>query len=193
MLNYTSLFADLEELFQSAGRDPDTFQRLAREVDHIGENLQEYYQEVACDYVVRLQQRLNQPDSTLSPEEIEFLRAFLGLAPADQEREERLVSELACLEENLAKLLLLKDRPLNLKNLDGLRRLLGRMQTSLPRIVEALAERREQERFLKAVGDGGETMDRKRLLRTLHKALAGIDTSPSTPSEETSGSLELLQ
>ena len=57
MLNYTSLFSDLEELYQGAGRDPASFRLLAREVGRANDDLRDYYNEVAADYVLRLERR----------------------------------------------------------------------------------------------------------------------------------------
>lgn len=192
MLNYTSLFADLEALFANAGRDPASFRRLAREVGRVGESLAEYCSEVSTDYVIRLQQRLGQKDAQLSAEEVNLLRSFLGLAPPDPERDQRLVDDLARLEENLQKALQLKDRPLSLKNLDDLRRLLDRMGAVLPRIVAALEEREEIQRFERAVGqsESGE-LDRVWLQRRIRRALAGSDLA-AAPSEESTSSFGTL-
>lgn len=186
MLNYTSLFADLEGLFDHAGRDPASFRRFAREVQRVNESLAEYCNEVASDYVIRLEQRLRQPDSQLSDEEINLLRSFFGLAPADPRRDQRLVDDLARVQESLGHVMELKERSLSLKSLDALRRLLVRMETTLPGIVSALEEREALREFERAVGQGAEgtgELDRPWLLKAIRQSL---DVDIGTMSEESS-------
>ncbi len=155
MLNYSTLFADLERLFAGAGREPTSFRRLEREVARVEANLAEYCQEVAGDYVARIEQRLARADAQLSEDEVDLLRTYLGIAEPDPRREAQLVADLAAVEQDLAALLALQDRPLSLKNLGDLRRLLARMGAVLPRITGALEERRRLERFERAVGKLG--------------------------------------
>lgn len=183
MLNYTSLFDDLDELFKKAGRDPVSFRRLAREVQRVSEDLDEYYFEVATDYVIRLEQRLNQPDAQLSTEEATLLRAYLGLPPKDRERDARLVNDLTQLEQRVTDALELKSRPLSLKNLDALRRLLDGMKAILPSIIRALDERQRAQEFEEAVGDGGAGMNRQWLVNAVRRALEGSDAGTVSSDE----------
>lgn len=173
MLHYTSLFTDLEQLFRTAGKSPASFRRLQREVSRARTNLREYYLEVASDFATRLERRLVLPGAQLQPEEAALLRAFLGVPPADAEREQQLLDGLTELEETLQALLRLKGSPLQLRNLDALQRLLERMDRLLDRIVPALEERDRERRFEAALGDGGAGMDRQWLLDELRKVLAG--------------------
>ncbi|RMG09437.1 MAG: hypothetical protein D6731_19785 [Planctomycetota bacterium] len=181
MLNYTSLFSDLEELFRNAGRDPASFRRLMREVQRVREDLDEYYLEVAADYLGRLEERLARTEAPrLSPEEVTLLRAVLGLPSHDPERDARLVEDIGSLEQKLERVLALRGRPLSLKNLDELRRHLESMQSLLPGIVHALSERERARRFEEAVGDG-EALDREWLLAAIRRILAGEGAgSPSS-------------
>ena len=188
MLNYTSLFADLEELFRSAGQDPASFRRLAREVERVRDNPDDYYTEVATDYVIRLEERVSEAGAQLSPEEITLLRAYLGLAPQDPEREQRLVDDLARLEDDLRTVLKLKDQPLNLKNLDGLRRLLDRMEDVLPRITRTLHKRQLAAAFDAAVSEDGAVLSPDWLSRAIRHALEGSDTATHLTSSEESAS-----
>lgn len=181
MLHYTSLFTDLEQLFRTAGKSPASFRRLQREVERAGENLREYYLEVATDFAARLERRLLQPGAQLAPEEAALLRAFLGVPPADAEREQQLLDDLAELEEALETMLRLRGAPLHLRNLDALQRLLGRMGRLLDRIVPALEERERSRRFEAALADGGVRMDRHWLQEELRRVLSG---SESTGEEE---------
>ena len=57
MLNYTSLFNDLEAFYEGAGQDPRSFRRLAREVRRVRESLDDYTHEVSQDYVLRFFER----------------------------------------------------------------------------------------------------------------------------------------
>jgi hypothetical protein len=185
MLNYTSLFSDLERLFQSAGREPTTFRRLMREVQRVREDLDAYYGEVATDYVIRLEERLAQGGDglQLAPQEVTLLRAFLGLPPQDAARDARLVDDLARLEAELQQALALKGRPLSLKNLDALRRQLDGMQSVLPGIVRALESRERARRFEEALAEDGQVRDRGWLLAQVRRALSGGEEA-LTSSEE---------
>jgi hypothetical protein len=185
MLNYTSLFDDLQELYKSAGQDPRSFRRLAREVARVAEDLDETYTEVAGDYVVRLLARLEGDDEAmLSEQEVTLVRAFLGLPPRDPERDARLVDDLSALETTLGQVLELKDRPLSMKNLDALRRLLGRMKAAVPPIVHSLEERERARRFDEAAGPDGGKRGRDWMVVTLRRAVEGADPSSITSSEE---------
>lgn len=177
MLSYTSLFDDLEARFKAADQDPHSYARLAREVERAVFDLREYCSEVGAEYAARLERRLGQP-CTLSPEEGALVRAFLGIAPADADRDRLLLDDLARLEQAIGGLGPLRGRPLTPKNLDVLRRLLGRMQGVLPRIVEALEERERARRFEEAWGDGAATLDREWLRAELRRVL-----TPSSESE----------
>lgn len=159
MLRYASLFSDLERLFASAGRDPASFARLAREVERVEGDLAAYCREVADDYVRRLERRLARPGAALSPDEVDLLGAYLGILPPDGERDRRLVEDLARLEAGLDELRALQERPLSLGNLAELRRALGRMDAVLPAIRHTLQADALRERFQAAAGapdpDGG--------------------------------------
>jgi len=72
VLEYTSLFANLEELFEAAGGDPDGYRKLLREVANAQGELRTYYDEVTGDFVERLKRRLVQPEVQLSEEEVRF-------------------------------------------------------------------------------------------------------------------------
>lgn len=183
VLHYTSLFTDLEQLFRTAGKSPASFRRLQREVERAGENLREYYLEVAADFATRLERRLLHPGAQLAPEEAALLRAFLGVPPADAEREQQLLDSLAELEEALETLLRLRGAPLHLRNLDALQRLLARMGRLLDRIVPALEERETSRRFEAALADGGPRMDRHWLLEELRRVLGGQAAGTSTADE----------
>jgi hypothetical protein len=171
VLSYTSLFDDLESRFKAAHDDPHSYARLAREVERAAFDLREYCAEVGAEYAQRLERRIAQP-VTLSAEEGALVRAFLGIAPADAERDRLLLDDLARLEQSIAGLAPLRGRPLTPKNLDVLRRLLSRMQGVLPRIVEALEERERARRFEEAWGDGGPGLDRGWLKTELRRALS---------------------
>lgn len=173
MLNYSSLFSDLDARFRSAGRDPASYRRMAKDVERAREDLREYMLEVTTDYVTRLERRLGAPGARLSGEERGLLRAFLGHPPEDPERDRLLVDDLARLEESVAGLRPLREVPLNLKNLEALRRLLGRMEATLPRIVDALDEREGARRFDEAITDEGEVVDREWLVGEVRRALRG--------------------
>jgi hypothetical protein len=174
LLNYTSLFADLEQHFQNAGRDAASFRQLQRKVARASVDLREYYEEVAHDYVIRVEQRLStHPEAALTQEEASLLRGFLGIPLLDAEREQQLLSDLERLEESMQSLLRLKGAPLSLRNLDALRRLLDRLETLLPKLVEALSDRERASRFDEALGDLGATLDRAWLAAELRRALEG--------------------
>ncbi|MCO5168298.1 MAG: hypothetical protein M9894_18310 [Planctomycetes bacterium] len=170
VLNYSSLFTDLEARFRSAGRDPASYRRMAAEVGRAAQDLRDYMGEVAADYVARLERRLAQPGAGLTPEERGLVRAALGLPPEDPELDRALVEDLARLEESVAALAPLRDVPLSLRNVEALRRLLARMEGVLPRIVDALEAREGARRFDEAVGRGGEVHDREWLLVALRAA-----------------------
>jgi hypothetical protein len=169
VLNYTSLFSDLEARFRAAGQDAASYSRMAKEVARAGEDLRDYLEEVTRDYVARLERRLTAAGAQLTPEESGLLRAFLGFPPDDPERDRLLVDDLARLEEGVLGLAPLRGLPLNLRNLEVLRRLLTRMQTVLPRIVHALEERDRARRFDDAVGDDGVVREREWLLAELRR------------------------
>lgn len=179
MLNYTSLFSDLEARFRSAGRDPSSYRRMQTEVARAAEDLRDYLREVTTDYVVRLERRLGQPGARLSREERGLLRAYLGHPPEDPERDRALVDDLTQLEESVAALQPLRDVPLNLRNLEALRRTLGRMDLVLPRIVGALEEREAARRFDEAVDDAGQVLDREWLHAEVRRALRGSAVRPA--------------
>ena len=186
MLNYTSLFDDLEELFHSTGEEPASFRRLSREVERVHANLADYYDEVAIHYVLRLERRLSQANPRLSAEEVTLLRGYLRLAPKDPERNRRLLNDLAQLEAALGELLDLKGRPLSLKNLDGLRRLLGRMAAVTPGIILVLEEQKRAQAFERAVGPAAESAqpaevaDAPWLLNAVRRILVGSSAAPTT-------------
>lgn len=174
MLNYTSLFADLEQLFQGAGRDVASFRRLQREVARASVDLREYYEDVAHDYVIRLEQRLSaDPQASLTHEEASLLRGFLGIPLQDAEREQQLLLDLERLEETMQSLLRLKGAPLNLRNLDALRRLLDRLEVLLPKLIEVMTDRQRAQAFEQALGDLGAGLDREWLVVELRRALEG--------------------
>ena len=185
MLNYTSLFADLEELFAGAGRDPASFRRLAREVEQVQSNVDEYCAEVTRDYAARLEHRLLQPGARLSPEEVGLLRAYLGLAPPDPERDQRLVDDLGALEADLREVLSLRNRPLRLEHLDRLRALLDRMRGVMPRIVFALEALGRSRRFDEAVGAGEDErpLDRAWLVEAIRAARVGEEQESDSSGE----------
>ena len=135
MLNYTTLFADLEALYAGAGRDAASFRRLLREVQRVRGDVDEVTREMASDYVAILARKLAGPKrpARLSEQEIELLRGFLGLPPANPEGEQRLLATLAELERELEAVLSLKDQPLRLRNVDGLRLRLDGMEAALQR------------------------------------------------------------
>lgn len=170
MLNYSSLFGDLEDRFRSAGRDPASYRRMAAEVGRAAQDLRDYMGEVAADYVARLERRLQQPGARLTPEERGLVRAATGLDPEDPELDRALVEDLTRLEESVAALAPLRDVPLSLRNVEALRRLLARMEVVLPRIVEALEGRARARRFDEAVDPSGEVHDREWLLAALRAA-----------------------
>jgi len=184
VLNYTNLFSDLEALFRSAGRDPRSFRRLLNEVRRAGDDLREYYDEVARDYVLRLEARLANEGAALTQKEADLLRAYLGLPPEDAERDQQMLADLERVEECVQAMLRLKGQPLNLRSLDGLRRLLDRLEDLLPRIIDALEERERIRAFEAALGDGGEGMDREALLRQLRTALEAAEEQAYVSSEE---------
>lgn len=173
MLNYTSLFSDLEARFRSAGRDPASYRRMATEVARAADDLRDYVREVTTDYVLRLERRLGQPGARLSREERGLLRAFLGHPPDDPERDRALVDDLTLLEDSVAALQPLRDVPLNLRNLEALRRLLDRMEVVLPRIIAALEAREAARRFDEATDEGGQIIDREWLHAEVRRALRG--------------------
>ncbi len=187
MLNYTSLFSDLEARFRSAGRDPGSYRRMATEVARAADDLRDYVREVTTDYVVRLERRLAQPDARLSREERALLRAFLGHPPEDPERDRALVDDLTRLDESVAGLQPLRDVPLSLRNLDALRRLLDRMETVLPRIVAALEVREAARRFDEATDESGQVLDREWLHAEVRRALHGSGDGSGHGSGHESG------
>lgn len=193
MLNYTSLFSDLEARFRAAGRDPGSYRRMAAEVARAGDDLRDYLREVTTDYVARLERRLSQPGPRLSREERDLLRGFLGHPPEDPERDRALVDDLGRLEESVTTLRPLRDVPLNLRNLEALRRVLARMEAVLPRIVEALEARERVRRFEEATQEpqgapdergGGEVPDREWLLGEVRRALRGSTLRGDAAAED---------
>jgi hypothetical protein len=181
MLNYSSLFSDLDGRFRSAGRDPGSYRRMAKDVERFREDLRDYTLEVTTDYVARLERRLAAAGARLTSEERGLLRAFLGYPPDDPERDRLLVDDLSRLEESVDALRPLRDVPLNLKNLELLRRLLARMEATLPRIVDALDERERARRFEEALAEDGEVLDREWLLGEVRRALRGsVEAGAST-------------
>ncbi|HBP19183.1 MAG TPA: hypothetical protein DEA08_15525 [Planctomycetes bacterium] len=182
MLNYTTLFADLEALYAGAGRDAASFRRLLREVQRVRGDVDEVTREMASDYVAILARKLAGPKrpARLSEQEIELLRGFLGLPPANPEGEQRLLATLAELERELEAVLSLKDQPLRLRNVDGLRLRLDGMEAALLRIIQDLSRREEARRFERAVS--GATLDHEWLLRAIERALRG-DAVPEESEE----------
>ena len=183
MLNYTSLFNDLEGLFEGAGQDPRSFRRLAREVRRVRESLDDYTHEVSQDYVLRVEQRLANGDLSLSAEEAELLRAYLGVAPADPRADQRVVDDLRVLESELKGVIGLRDQPLRLRNLEGLQARLAMMEVLLPGLVAALEERERRRRFEAAAGLADSEVDAAWLLRSL-RAARGEGDPPEDGSEE---------
>jgi hypothetical protein len=172
VLEYTSLFSDLEELFRSAGRDPNSFRRLAREVDRAAVDLREYTSEVAGDYAQRLEARLADPAAEpLSEEERSLLRGFLNQPAPDAERDQRALEAIGRLEECKASLLLQRDKPLSLRSLETVRTLLARMRSLLPGIVADLEDRNQAQRFDDAVSEAATVDNREWLLDELRRAL----------------------
>ena len=102
-----------------------------------------------------------------------LLRGFLGIPLQDAEREQQLLLDLERLEETMQSLLRLKGAPLNLRNLDALRRSLDRLEALLPKLIEALTDRRRAQEFDMALGDLGASLDREWLLLALRRALEG--------------------
>lgn len=185
MLNYTSLFSDLERLYEVAGQDPSSFRRLAREVRRVRESLNDYTHEVSVDYVLRLEARLARGDARLSEDEVELLRAYLGVSPPDPQADQRLVDDLHSLGTEVSGVINLRDQPLRLRNLEGLRRRLGSMEFLLPGLVLILEERAHRQRFELAAGLGEEgRVDAAWLLAAL-KAARGEGELPNEDSEET--------
>lgn len=169
MLRYTSLFADLESRFRSAGRESGSYRRLQREVERAAQDVRDYCAEVAADWVARLERRLAAPDARLSPEEQALARAVLGLPLPDAERDRALADDVARLEAAAASVRPLAGAKLTLGNLDALRRHLDRMAGALPRIVDALEQREREARFEAALQ---EPFDRQWLLAALRQAVA---------------------
>ncbi|MEZ6183630.1 MAG: hypothetical protein R3F62_01315 [Planctomycetota bacterium] len=167
MLEYTALFANLEELFDAAGGGPEGYRKLLREVANARDELKTYYDTVTHDFVERLKRRLVQPEVQLGEEEVTLLRAYLGLPPADAEREERLLADLAGLQESMDELRRLRAGRLSMDGLQQLRRVLDRMSATLPPIVVGLEVRERVRAFEQAVGDGAEGLDRAALLAIL--------------------------
>lgn len=167
MLEYTSLFANLEELFEAAGGDPDGYRKLLREVANAQGELRTYYDEVTGDFVERLKRRLVQPEVQLSEEEVRLLRAYLGLPPEDAEREDRLLADLSELQESMDELRRLRAGRLSMDGLQQLRRVLDRMSARLPAIVSGLEVKNRVREFERAIGDGATTLDRPALLAFL--------------------------
>jgi hypothetical protein len=184
VLNYTSLFSDLEGLYEGAGQDPSSFRRLEREVRRVRESLEDYTREVSEDYVLRLEARLSSGDARLSADEVELLRAYLGVSPADPQADQHLVEDLRALETEIAGVISLRDQPLRLRNLEGLRRRLGLMEFLLPGLILILEERNRRQRFEEAAGleEGG--VDAAWLLAAL-SAARGEGELPDEDSEET--------
>jgi hypothetical protein len=179
MLNYTTLFADLEALYAGAGRDPASFRRLAREVERVRSSVGQVTQEMAADYVVLLLQRLSRGDVQLKADEVELLRGFLGFAPDDPQEEQRLLADLGELETLVPEILALKDEPLRLRHLEGLRRRLIRLEELLPHVTRVLERREQAERFVEATGGSG-SIDREWLVGAIRQALDGSGVAPMT-------------
>ncbi|MGE0712270.1 MAG: hypothetical protein AB7N76_32380 [Planctomycetota bacterium] len=188
MLSYTTLFADLEALFQGAGRDPASYRRLAREVRRVRASVDGVTREMAADYAALLLQRLGRADQggwALAPEEAALLRGFLGLPPEDPELEPRLLADLGELEATVSEVLALKDQPLRTRHLEGLRRRLARLDQLAGRVAGALEEREQDERFQRATREASPA-EREWLMRAIRGALSGEDL-PLDESEETGG------
>lgn len=183
MLNYTSLFSDLESLYQGAGEDPVSFRRLAREVRRVRESLDDYTHEVSEDYVLRLEERLARGDARLSDDEVELLRAYLGVSPADPQADQRLVDDLQALGNEVSGVISLRDQPLRLRNLEGLRRRLAQMEFLLPGLVVVLEERARRQRFERAAGLGEAGVDPVWLLSAL-RAARGEGAEPEDEDSE---------
>lgn len=185
MLNYTSLFSDLESLYEGAGEDPVSFRRLAREVRRVRESLDDYTHEVSEDYVLRLEDRLSRGDARLSEDEVELIRAYLGVSPADPQADQRLLDDLRALSTEVSGIVSLRDKPLRLRNLEGLRRRLAQMEFLLPGLVVVLEERARRRRFERAAGIGGEPVDADWLLTALRAARGEGEEPRDEDSEET--------
>lgn len=175
MLEYTALFANLEELFEAAGGGPEGYRKLLEEVALARGELRTYYDEVTRDFVERLKRRLVQPEVQLSEEEVLLLRAYFGLPPVDSERDARLLADLAALQESMDELRRLRAGRLSMDGLQQLRRVLDRMGAHLPGIVAELEVKERVRRFEQAVGDGSAGLDRQALLVALAEAEAEAD------------------
>lgn len=186
MLNYTSLFSDLESLFEGAGEDPVSFRRLAREVRRVRESLDDYTHEVTEDYVLRLEARLAGGEARLSEDEVELIRAYLGVSPSDPQAEQRLVDDLRALSTEVSGVISLRDKPLRLRNLEGLRRRLAQMEFLLPGLIVVLEERGRRQRFEQAAGLGGGDVDAAWILSAL-RAARGEGSEPGDEDSEETG------
>jgi hypothetical protein len=165
-------FDEILRLYRHAGRDAASYRRLGRELERTRDELAGYLRDMARDYVVRLEKRLQRPGAHLTPDEIDLIWAWENLRPHDAARERLLLDDLAALTRVLDEVASLQGRRLGAKELERLRRLLGDGTLVLPRIVRALEEQEAARRLQAELGDGAATLKREALLERLRRGLS---------------------
>lgn len=167
-----SLFDEILALYRDAGRDPESYRRLERELSRTQTELRGYLRDVARDYVLRLERRLQRSQAHLTPEDMELIRAWEGLRREDPRRERRLLDDLAALAGTLDEVAARKGKRLGPGQLSELRRLLEDGARVLPGIARALEEHEAARKLEAELGDGVTTLKREALLERLRRGLA---------------------
>jgi len=167
------IFDEILSLYRNAGSDGASYKRLERELQRTQDELKGYLHEMAHDYIVRLEKRLQRPGAHLTADEQDVVWAWTGLHPPDSRRERILLDDLAALKGVLDEVAALKGKRLGVAQLDRLRRLLEDGALVLPRIVRALEEQARARELQDELGDGGASLKREALLERIRRGLSG--------------------
>lgn len=173
VLNFARVCKELESLYASAGRDPESFRRLQKAVERADHELSSMFQEMTCDYAERLLSRLRRGEDDLSDEDLSLLRAWISgdSRGEDGAESDSLLDRLGELQRTLGALGNVGSGHLSLQNLNRVRALLRRSRHLTPEIA-GLLERAKAVRCLdEALGGDGKTADTAALAELLYQKL----------------------
>lgn len=173
VLNFARVYKELESLYASAGRDPESFRRLQTAVERADRELSAMFQEMTSDYAERLLSRLRCGEDDLSDEDLSLLRAWISgdSRGEDAAESDSLLDRLGELQRTLGALADFGSGHLSLQNLNRVRALLRRSRHLTPEIAGLLERAETVRRLDEALGAGGNAVDTATLSELLHQRL----------------------
>ena len=155
MLNFSSLYSELESLYSHAGRDPESFRRFAGALERAQVELRATFEEMTRDFAERTLARLRREGAEVTEEDVRLLRSWItGEATGgDLRNDDALLDRLGELQGALEELGDVRHEPLSLGSLDRVRQLLRRCARVTPDIVNTLERMDLVRRFDEALGE----------------------------------------